>query len=84
MCKMEEQAIVELMELTDMDSTAFDITNLAGARHAVMEMEGKGYKVINISSPSALKTKYILYRDGRYIAHRDVVLNLSILDKRGE
>lgn len=77
-CKLEEQAVIELIELTGVDVRTFNIKNMEGARYAIGAIQQKGYNISRIEVGGSLGVTYILQRYGESIAQRDVLVTLKI------
>ena len=81
LCKMQEQAIIELIGLTGFNVHAFNLKQIEGARHAIEAIKEKGYIISQIETDSALEVLYILQRHGKIIAQRDVSVKIKISNK---
>lgn len=81
--EMQEQAIIELIELTGFNIKAYNLKGVIGAHHAIEAIKEKGYLISQIETDNVLEISYILQRHGKIIAQRDVSIKIK-LDKKVE
>lgn len=77
-CEMQEQAITELILCTGYNVHTFDLKGKVGATRAIKWIKEEGYVITEVTSHFPLVTSYILERDGKVIASRDVLLNIKV------
>lgn len=84
MAKMEEEAIIELINLSGFNTHAFNLKELEGARCVIGRIKEEGYNIISIETGDLSKITYILQRYGKTIARRDVCMKIGIGDETKE
>jgi hypothetical protein len=78
MGEMQNQAVLELIELTGVSSLLNETKTVSRAREVLQKLQEKGYNISELPSGNALKTTYVLEYDGKIIACRDVCINVII------